>query len=397
MLKERLKAINYQNALGFTMDQVIITAGCVIWALSYALFQAPFNLSTGGVSGVAIIVKHYTGFPLGTFFLLANIPLLILGYFQLDRLRFLLSTMWAVVVFSFTTDFFVAHLPAMMERFPVSDDTLLNAIYGGVLAGVGTGIIYRAGGTFGGTTIIARIVNKKTGFPISQCFMYTDFSVILGAGLVFNWEVALLSILVLLISGITSDVVLEGISYVRTAMIITENPYDVSRALMEEMGRGVTLWNATGGYSGQAKHMIYCTVRRSEIQELKRLMTTVDPNAFFVIGVAQQAFGQGFTRLTKGPLQDEMARKRFRNVLRNRKGKKTMFDEEYLDLAGVAYFMDSKGRVNLIRPNGGMVRIKNTQDLDDISSKAKRITKDEALELAKHGPKPAEPSQIDQP
>ena len=285
MIKKRLQQINYHTLSGFLLDQFLVTAGCVIWALAYALFQAPFNLSTGGVSGLAIIIKHYTGFPLGTFFLLANIPLLILGYFQLDRMRFLLTTMWAVLVFSLTTDFFVAHLSGLLERFPVSDDTLLNAIYGGVLAGVGTGIIYRAGGTFGGTTIIARIVNKKTGFPISQCFMYTDFSVIIGAGIVFNWEVALLSILVLLISGITSDVILEGISYVRTAVIVTENPYDVSRALMEEMGRGVTLWNATGGYSGQAKHMIYCTVRRSEIQELKRLMTTVDPNAFFVIGV----------------------------------------------------------------------------------------------------------------
>lgn len=397
MFKDFIDKIDIQDARGFILDQFVVTAGCVIWALSYALFQAPFNLSTGGVSGLAIIFKHYTGFPLGTFFLLANIPLLILGYFQLDRLRFLISTLWAVVVFSFTTDFFVANLPSMMERFPVSDDLLLNAIYGGVLAGVGTGIIYRAGGTFGGTTIIARIVNKKTGFPISQCFMYTDFSVIVGAGIVFNWEVALLSILVLVISGITSDIILEGISYVRTAVIVTENPYDVSRALMESMGRGVTLWNATGGYSGQAKHMIYCTVRRSEIQELKRLMTTVDPKAFFVIGVAQQAFGQGFTRLTKGTLQDELARKRFRNVLRNRKGKRTMFDEEYLDLAGVAYFMDSKGRVNRIRPNGSMTKVKNTEDLDEIASKARRISKDEALDLAKHGPQLAEPNQIDQP
>ena len=395
MIKKRLQQINYHTLSGFLLDQFLVTAGCVIWALAYALFQAPFNLSTGGVSGLAIIIKHYTGFPLGTFFLLANIPLLILGYFQLDRMRFLLTTMWAVLVFSLTTDFFVAHLSGLLERFPVSDDTLLNAIYGGVLAGVGTGIIYRAGGTFGGTTIIARIVNKKTGFPISQCFMYTDFSVIIGAGIVFNWEVALLSILVLLISGITSDVILEGISYVRTAVIVTENPYDVSRALMEEMGRGVTLWNATGGYSGQAKHMIYCTVRRSEIQELKRLMTTVDPNAFFVIGVAQQAFGRGFTRLTKGTLQDEMARKRFRNILRSRKGKRTMFDEVYMDLDGMAYFMDERGRVSLLHTDGAMTRVDDTESLDEIASNARRITRDEALAMAKNGTKLID--QIDQP
>lgn len=395
MIKQHLQQIKRQDVISFMADQFVVTTGCVIWALSYALFQAPFNLSTGGISGLAIIFKHYTGFPLGTFFLIANIPLLVLGYFQLDRLRFLISTMWAVVVFSLTTDYFVANLPSLLDKFPVSDDTLLNAIYGGVLAGVGTGIIYRAGGTFGGTTIIARIVNKKTGFPISQCFMYTDFSVIICAGIVFNWEVALLSILVLVISGITSDLVLEGISYVRTAVIVTEHPFDVSRALMEKMGRGVTLWNATGAYSGQAKHVIYCTVRRSEIQELKRLMIQVDPKSFFVIGVAQQAFGFGFSRLTKGDIQDERARKRFRKVLRSKRMKNTMFDEEYLNLNDVPFFLDAKGRISRIEADGKMTEIEDTDSLAEISSKSRRITKYQALDLAKNGPVPAESTTED--
>lgn len=273
------------------VQQWLILIGSALAALGYSLFQVPFNLAAGGVSGLAIIVNKYTGLPPGTLYLVLNIPLLALGFYKLGRWRFLFSTILAVVAFSFLTDIFGHILPDVLRRFPVTDDALLSAIYAGILYGVGMGLVFRNGGTVGGTSIPARLVHNATGFPMSQAYLYTDLSVIIAAGVVFSWESALLAFLTLVLSGIISDFTLEGTSQVRTAMIITDQPEPLTYALMTELRRGVSFWDITGGYTQQSHTMIYCTVLRSRVYDLKYIVAKIDPKAFMVIGVAQQAFG----------------------------------------------------------------------------------------------------------
>lgn len=281
--KEELRRILFMQGM--------VAIGAVVAALAYALFQVPFQLAAGGVSGLGIIVHHYTGWPVGTLYLLLNIPLISYGYRHLGRGRFLFSTLWAVVVFSVAADLFSATLPTFLRRFPLTFDMLLNAIYAGILYGLGTGLIYRAGGTIGGTSIPANIFHKKTGFPLSQSYLFTDLGVIALAGLVFSWERAMLAFLSLILGGLVSDYVLEGASNVRTAMIITRKPETLSRALMNELQKGVSAWGVTGAFTHTQRTMLYCTVRRSQITELKQVLGKVDPDAFFVIGMAQQAYG----------------------------------------------------------------------------------------------------------
>lgn len=273
------------------VQQWLILIGSALAALGYSLFQVPFNLAAGGVSGLAIIINKYTALPPGTLYLVLNIPLLVLGFYKLGRWRFLFSTILAVVAFSFLTDIFGHVLPEVLRRFPVTDDALLSAIYAGILYGVGMGLVFRNGGTVGGTSIPARLVHNATGFPMSQAYLYTDLSVIIAAGVVFTWESALLAFLTLVLSGIISDFTLEGTSQVRTAMIITDQPEPLTYALMTELRRGVSFWDITGGYTQQSHTMIYCTVLRSRVYDLKYIVAKIDPKAFMVIGVAQQAFG----------------------------------------------------------------------------------------------------------
>jgi uncharacterized membrane-anchored protein YitT (DUF2179 family) len=268
-----------------------IVLGSLMAALGFSLFQVPFNLAAGGVSGLGIILNRFTGFPIGLTVLALNVPLLVLGFYQLGRWRFLVSTVVAVLCFSFGIDFFNIYLPLAVPAWPITDDLLLASIYAGVLFGVGMGIIQRAGGTVGGTSIPARILYERTGFPMAQSYLFTDGAVIFLAGVVFSWEVALLAALTLVLTGIFSDYVLEGVSKVRTATIVTQKPEDVRWAILHQLRRGVSMWPIEGGYTKTRRTMVFCTVLRSRVADLKLTIAAVDPDAFVVIGVAQQVMG----------------------------------------------------------------------------------------------------------
>ncbi len=282
-------------------NQIWIAIGSVLAALGYSLFQVPINLVAGGAGGIAIIVKHFTNFPVGTTYFLINIPLLIIGFRYLGRWHFIFSTLLSVIIFSISADLFSYFLPQTMARFPITDDLLLNALYAGVVFGLGSGIIFRFGGTIGGTAILGRIINNKTGFPMSQSYFFTDGLIILVAGLIFGWELALLALISLFFTGFASDFVLEGVSQVRTVNIITNKPDELKHEMMHKLRRGISQWSVMGGYSNKEYTMIFCTVSRSQVQDLKMIVAEVNPEAFMVIGVAQQARnGHGF-KLLKNP------------------------------------------------------------------------------------------------
>lgn len=299
-VKRKLYVPTRARVRRFLLYQGMVLFGAALGALGYVLFQVPFKLAAGGVSGLGIIINHYTGLPVGTLFMLVNLPLIVLGFFKLGRWPFVLSTITAVAGFSVAADLFVITLPDVMRNWPITDDALLAAVYAGILFGLGMGLVYRAGGSLGGSSIPARILHNATGFPLSQSFMITDLAIILAAGLVFRWEAALLAFLSLILAGIVSDFVMEGSSQVRTAMIVSEHPKELSYALMRELGRGVSMWSIRGAYTDADRTMLYCTVRRSQVVDLKYIVSKVDPKAFLVIGMAQQAWGGfGFGELKR--------------------------------------------------------------------------------------------------
>jgi uncharacterized membrane-anchored protein YitT (DUF2179 family) len=287
------------NLRSLAWQQTLIAAGATVSALGFILFLVPFQLPAGGLSGLAIILNHFTGWAEGTQYFVINIPLMVLGFHFLGRWRFLVSTLLAVTMFSAAADFFKAVLPDVLEAYPITQDPLLSALYAGLVFGLGTGLVFRAGGSLGGTSVIARILQKKISFPLSQCYLYSDGAIIFIAGLVFGWEKALLSLLALFFSGFASDFVLEGTSHVRTAMIITDNPEPLRNRLMHSLGRGVTQWEVTGGYTQATRSMLFCTMGRFQVAELKRTVAETDPQAFVVVGVAQQALGAGFRMLRR--------------------------------------------------------------------------------------------------
>ena len=273
-------------------DYLLIVVGALIQALCMDLFLVPGQLAAGGVSGAAQIVNRYTGWPIGVMILIANLPLFVLGWRFLGGRRFLARTVFAVLTYSLLLDGLALILPHGLTK-----DPFLNALYGGVLGGIGMGLVLRGQGTSGGTDILARLLGRWRGIPISQSYMLTDAGVVFIAGLAFSWELALYALVALYISGLAAELSSEGLRVVRTATIISARPQAVADKIMRDLARGVTLWTGVGMYSGQERQILFCTVSRAEINPLKALIHEADPQAFVVIGEAYEAFGEGFKPL----------------------------------------------------------------------------------------------------
>lgn len=274
-------------------DFVLILFGAFIQAGALRLFLVPAELVSGGISGLAQLIHHYTAFPIGMMVLLGNIPLFILGWRFLGGPRFVIRTILSIVAFSVLTDVLVLFVP----RGGVTDDLVLNTIYGGLMLGIGLGIVYRGQGTSGGSDILGRILNRHFGLTISQAYLITDSLVVIGAGFVFGWTKALYGLVLIYVSGLAAEAALQGTNVVRSAMIVTTQTEAIAQAIMQDLERGVTILSGTGAYTGEPRNVIYCAVSRMEITRLKILVHDLDPKAFMVIGQAQEALGEGFTPL----------------------------------------------------------------------------------------------------
>jgi uncharacterized membrane-anchored protein YitT (DUF2179 family) len=134
---------------------------------------------------------------------------------------------------------------------------------------------------------------------MTQSYLMTDAVVILAAGLVFGWQKALYAIITLYASGLVVDTTMEGAGTVRTALIITEKCEEVSKRILDELERGVTILQGTGAYTGADRPVLYCVVTRSEVQQLKTIIHQADPKAFMVVGAAHEALGEGFQPFKK--------------------------------------------------------------------------------------------------
>ncbi len=267
-------------------EYFLLTMGSVILAVNFDLFLAPFNIAPGGTSGAAIIIHEFTGWPKGLTMLVLTLPMLVIGFFFLGRFRFLVRAFYVTLVYSLGVDGLVMVLPA-----GVTQDLLLNALYGGIVGGLGIGLIYRGGTSPAGTSVISRVIQMKTGIPNSQVYMLIDGGVILIAGLVFGWEIALYAFVTLFTWGFVADYVLEGPSVVRTVFIVTDFPEEVSQVLMDRLGVGVTAWAGKGMFSKTEHTTLFSTISRSDVNLLKTIVNDADPKAFVVIAQGHQAKG----------------------------------------------------------------------------------------------------------
>ncbi len=275
-------------------DYVMLIVGALIQALAMRLFLVPSQLLSGGVSAIAQIIHSFNDWPIGMMVFMGNLPLFFLGWRYLGGARFAIRTGVAITAFSVLTDTLVCVVPAE----GLTHDLVLSSIFGGLMFGAGLGLVYRAKGTSGGSDILGQILYHRKGIPMTQAYFATDTIVLLAGGVFWSWELALYGMIVMYISGLAAEMILEGPGILRTVTIISYEPQRVANEIMTVLERGVTILEGTGAYTGKRRPVLYCVVTRSEVNKIKALVHNIDADAFIVVGEAHEALGEGFKRLT---------------------------------------------------------------------------------------------------
>lgn len=249
---------------------VVVVLGAAFIACGFNLFLVPLHLLSGGVSGLSMLVNYFTPISLSVLYFVFNIPMLVAGWFQLGK-RFIILSILSVVA----TTWLIAVVP---ETSLVSD-TLLAAVFGGVLVGIGAGISFRAGGSSGGFDIIGSIVTRYRDFPIGNILVAMNGVVILAAGyLQNNWNLALASIVSIFVTGKVVDMI--HVSHFKVTVYIITNETDALLHQLLERPRGVTKIKTQGAFSNVEKDMLMTVTTRYELAELKRIIKQTDPKAF---------------------------------------------------------------------------------------------------------------------
>ena len=267
-----------------------IVLGCVIGAAAYPTFLDPGKIAPGGLTGVAMILKHLWGWDIGITSLILNIPLFIVGYKAMGRL-FAFRSLAATILFSLMID--------LLPLRAITVEPILGTLYGGILLGIGLGFILRGGATTGGTDMAARMVHKYLPFLSVGMFLFLiDCIVVVAAWIFIGSSEALYALICIFITGKAGDMVMLGLSSNKACFVITSEWETVSRRLMTEMDRGVTQLSARGAYSGIERPVVLCVLPPQEVSRLKEIVRQEDEKAFMFITEAHEALGEGFSSLT---------------------------------------------------------------------------------------------------
>ena len=276
---------------------VLTAIGSAIFALGFALFLIPNEINTGGISGLAMILRELLGFgSVGILTLLMNIPLFLIGGLKIGR-RFFAGSLVGMVVSSVLMDVF----SVLSFQTP---DPLLGGLYGGVICGTGLGLVFLAGASTGGSDIVVRLVKKKyRNLPIGRISIMFDAMVVLLTGVVFrDISNALYSGVVVFVCGQVIDAMVYRFDYSRVALIVSREHEAIARAIGEKLDRGATYLHGAGSYSGQNMEIVLTVVRKGQLAELKELVMDIDKSAFVIVQEAHQVLGDGFSHYSPDAL-----------------------------------------------------------------------------------------------
>lgn len=273
---------------------VPVAAGTAVYAFGLHYFVLPNTLMEGGVTGIGLLLYYIFGFPLSFSTLLLNVPLFLAGWRMLGR-KAMTMTLYGTLCLTgslWLMERAVEYgliVPLASER-----DLILSALYAGVTLGAGLGIVFRFGATTGGMDIAARILVRKYGWSMGQTILVID-AIVIGSSLFFvPVERVLYTLVVVFIASRVIDFVQEGAYAGKAFTIVTENGQAIADAVTRKLDRSATILEATGGYTGASKQVVYCIVGRSEARMLREIVHAIDPKAFFAISDAHDVIGEGF-------------------------------------------------------------------------------------------------------
>jgi uncharacterized membrane-anchored protein YitT (DUF2179 family) len=268
--------VKVKKRVNYVVNGLFMILGCVLVSIGLEIFLVPNGLVDGGVVGMSIMASYVSGLPLGLFTFLFNVPFFILGYKHIGK-TFTICTLFSVICLSIGV--------SVLHPVPgITHDILLAAVFGGVIMGAGVGLIIRNGGSLDGTEIVAIILDKRVSFSIGEIVMFFNLFILGISSLIFGWDKAMYSLLAYFIAFKVIDIVVEGLDEAKAVMIISEQYDDITSAIMDRLGRGLTLLDGKGAYKGLETNVIYVIVSRLEITKLKSIVLGFDENALITIG-----------------------------------------------------------------------------------------------------------------
>ena len=267
---------------------VMIIIGTAVMALSINLFLLPNQLSTGGFTGIGTIFFYLLKIPVGTSILILNIPLFIIAFLRKGK-NFFVDILIGTFFLSFFIDLF--------QKIPVATSSrFLACIYGGALSGIGSTIVLQANSSTGGSDLLAQIIKSfnpklKTG----NIIVVLDTLIVISSTIAFGKiEIGLYSAIAIYVMGKVLDIFFEGIDFAKMMIIISPRYLEISNEINKQIRRGTTALYGRGMYKQNEKKLILCVASRREVGEIRKIINTIDKNAFLIITNAREVYGKGF-------------------------------------------------------------------------------------------------------
>lgn len=278
----------------------MICCGSMVLSAGFVLFMNPYQIVPGGVYGLGIVLHAlFPSIQVGTFGLLCDVPLLLIGMRVFGKM-FGLKTVVAALLIPLimnTMTAFVGENPALMfgGRMDLSGDMFLACVFGGVLIGAGLGMIIKTHATSGGTDIVAMLLAKYAKMPFSRGVLFADSMIVIFAVVVLgDWRLPLYSLVTIFVTTRVIDYIIDGASYDKLLFVISDHPDEIRTYVLDTLSRGGTYINSSGMYTGHRQEMIFLVVSRSEVSMVRHRIREIDADAFVVIVNAHETYGDGF-------------------------------------------------------------------------------------------------------
>lgn len=277
------------NVKKYALEYIYIIIGAFLMAVSTALILLPNQLSTGGISGISTILYYLCNYPVGLTMLLINVPLFVIAMVKVNKRLFFKSILGTILLSVF--------IDLLEKLSPITNDRFLACIYGGIIMGIGTAIILKAGASTGGTDLLSYVIRAYNNkFKSSRVIIIAD-TIIIFFNIIFfkEIEIGLYSVIAIYLMGKMIDIIFEGIYFTKIMFIISEKYEEISKEIGILVKRGSTGIYSKGMYSGKQNVMLFCVASRKEVAEIKQIIKQIDKNAFIVTTDAIETLGKGFS------------------------------------------------------------------------------------------------------
>ena len=270
-------------------NYVFITFGCLLYAVGFSFFMFPNSIVSGGLTGLAMIINKFTGFPVGTMIIIMNLPLFAYAWKKFGR-NFIIASFAGTILSSVFIDLLSA------TDISATGDPMLAAIIGGVIKGSGMGLIYYAGGTTGGIDIVVKLLRRKfLNLNFGTLLLALDALIIAAYAVTFKiYESAMYAVIAIYVTSKVVDVVLYGFDTSSVFYIISDRHDEIADELVSGFHRGVTFLDGEGAYMHRKERVVLCVLKKTQIADARRMIRRIDPNAFVIVTDAKNVFGRGF-------------------------------------------------------------------------------------------------------